>query len=109
MAEFSQLAAALEGEVAAAVTRAVEPLVSRIARLEGELVELRDRRPTPELDVLIDERGVALLAGVSPETVRAWRQRGGGPPWTKTGPRAIRYSRADVVAWLERRKLGVAR
>ena len=33
-------------------------------------------------------------------TLRSWRQRGEGPPWTKIG-RLIYYSRAGIGQWLK--------
>lgn len=42
----------------------------------------------------------AELLGIRPNTLEQWRLRGGiGPKFLKIG-RSIRYSEADVIAWL---------
>ena len=46
----------------------------------------------------LSETEVAERLGVSPFTVRAWRQRGHGPRFMKIG-RHVRYRLADVVSW----------
>jgi excisionase family DNA binding protein len=43
---------------------------------------------------------VAAFLGVTAPTVRSWKHRGKGPPCYEVGG-AVRYNRADVVAWLE--------
>lgn len=48
---------------------------------------------------LIDVEAVAKLLGVTRQTLYNWRREGSGPPWIAVG-RAIRYSRADLEAWL---------
>lgn len=39
--------------------------------------------------------------GVDEVTLWRWRRDGIGPRYHRVGPRAIRYARADVDAWLE--------
>lgn len=50
-------------------------------------------------ELLTTAQAAAYLT-VSQSAVRAWRVRGGGPPWVKVG-RAVRYQRRDLLAWLE--------
>ncbi|MGH4013153.1 MAG: helix-turn-helix transcriptional regulator [Pseudonocardiaceae bacterium] len=56
---------------------------------------------------LLTARQVAELLGVSLWTLRKWTRDGLGPQPHRLGPRAIRYSREDVNAWLRSRR-GVA-
>lgn len=50
---------------------------------------------------LVDEKAVAQLCGVSLGLVRKWRfQQHGGPPYVKLGS-AVRYSPADLEAFLK--------
>lgn len=42
----------------------------------------------------------AAMLGIHASTLRRWRLRGFGPPFTKVGPRNITYHRADVEAYL---------
>ena len=42
----------------------------------------------------------AKLLGMGASTLELWRARGTGPAWHKVGATAIRYSRADLDAWL---------
>lgn len=50
---------------------------------------------------------VAAYIGVRVKTLYNWRPLGKGPGAAKVG-RALRYSLADVDAWLEEQKSGVA-
>ena len=53
---------------------------------------------------LMTEAELARLLHVSLSTVKRLRVSGEGPPYVKIGPRAIRYRREDVEAWLKRRE-----
>lgn len=46
-----------------------------------------------------EEREVARLAGLSPRTLKRWRDMRSGPPFVKLG-RKILYRRDAVSAWL---------
>lgn len=46
------------------------------------------------------ERDVAEYLGTAPATVRFWRYAGTGPRYYRVG-RSIRYSKADVDAYLK--------
>ncbi|MGA2755468.1 MAG: helix-turn-helix domain-containing protein [Terracidiphilus sp.] len=51
-----------------------------------------------------DERQAARYLGVSEATLRFWRTQGNnGPRYFKAGAKLIRYRRADLDAWIERR------
>jgi len=51
----------------------------------------------------IDDVGAAEILGVSPGTLSVWRSTGRyNLPFVKIG-RKVRYRRADLLAWLERR------
>jgi predicted DNA-binding transcriptional regulator AlpA len=58
---------------------------------------------THDDDVLICTAEVALLLGVEPRTLAAWRQRAIGPVPVRLTSRTLRYRRSDVLAWVERR------
>ena len=45
---------------------------------------------------LIDERGAADFLDVTPRTMQAMRQRGGGPRFVRLSARAVRYRRVDL-------------
>ena len=53
---------------------------------------------------MLNENEVAAMLSLAPETLRAWRVRGKGPPFAKLGE-AIRYDEEDVKAWVEARKV----
>lgn len=61
---------------------------------------------TEQLTQLLSERDVSLETGIPAGTLRYWRARGLGPPYIRLGTRSPRYVRADVQAWLERRRVG---
>ncbi|MGF9764595.1 helix-turn-helix domain-containing protein [Microvirga sp. 0TCS3.31] len=44
---------------------------------------------------------VAERLSVSDATLKKWRREGSGPAFTKCGDRLVRYSEADVDAFLE--------
>jgi len=52
-------------------------------------------------DELLTETEAARVLKVSPRTLRRWRAVGEGPPWTRLGPRQVRYRRAALLRWLE--------
>lgn len=52
---------------------------------------------------LLDERAAAELLTVSPGTLSVWRSTGRyNLPFLKVG-RKVRYRRADLLTWLEKR------
>ncbi len=61
---------------------------------------------TPAAAVLTDEQLAAELA-VEPRTLRLWRHCR-GLPFVKITPRVIRYRRADIDAWLARRRVAIS-
>ena len=56
-----------------------------------------------DLNALLDETQAAVLLGVSPRALQAWRQRGGGPRFVRISSRCIRYRRRDLLMWSEER------
>lgn len=62
-------------------------------------------RPIPEYPaaLLVTAEAVFVLA-LSPRTLEALRLKGGGPPYIALTPRAVRYRRADLDAWIDARK-----
>lgn len=62
--------------------------------------------PTPldtEKRPILDSRQTSRLLGVTEAALRLWREKGGGPPWFKAGPRLVRYRRTDVDDWIDKR------
>lgn len=51
--------------------------------------------------VLTDEEAARELR-VSRRTLQRYRRHGGGPPYQRVGPRLVRYSLAEIRAWLAR-------
>jgi predicted DNA-binding transcriptional regulator AlpA len=49
--------------------------------------------------LLLNEREVSDLFGISTRTLQNWRQTGGGPIFHRLG-RSVRYRRADVEAFI---------
>ena len=61
-------------------------------------------RPIPEHpDALLFTAEAALLLGLSPRTLEAFRLRGGGPPFIAVTPKAVRYRRRDLEDWITAR------
>ena len=62
-------------------------------------------RPLPEHPgALLYTVEAAFLLGLSPRTLEALRLRGGGPPYIQVTPKAVRYRRRDLDAWLDARR-----
>jgi predicted DNA-binding transcriptional regulator AlpA len=57
------------------------------------------------LDSLVTEHEVARITGMSVATVRRWRLFRQGPPFRKLNS-AVRYSTAELMAWIESRPTG---
>jgi predicted DNA-binding transcriptional regulator AlpA len=49
---------------------------------------------------LLTEIRAAEVVSLSVKTLQAWRLRGVGPAYVKAG-KAVRYRRADLLAWIE--------
>ena len=54
----------------------------------------------PESSALLTTPELARKLRLTPRTVAIWRVQGKGPPYFKLG-RDVRYSLADLNAWLE--------
>ena len=54
---------------------------------------------------MLNQREAAKLIGVSPFTMNGWRHRRTGPPFIRISSRCVKYRRADVLAWLEARRV----
>lgn len=48
---------------------------------------------------MLTEVQAAKIISLSVRTLQAWRLRGVGPAYVKVG-KAVRYSRADLIAWI---------
>lgn len=51
-------------------------------------------------DALLNEAQTADFLNLSIRTLQAWRVKNAGPRFVRAG-RAIRYRRADLIAWVE--------
>jgi hypothetical protein len=61
-------------------------------------------RPIPQdPEALLLPAEAAYVLGVSPRSLEAWRVRGGGPPYLKISPRAVRYRRSTLFDWAAER------
>ena len=61
-------------------------------------------RPIPsDPNALLFPLEVAYLLGLDRRTLDSWRLRGDGPRFVRISARAIRYRRADLLAWIEAR------
>ena len=46
----------------------------------------------------------ALFLGVTPKTLRNWRSRRIGPPWSRPGLRSVVYRVGDLTAFMQGRR-----
>jgi predicted DNA-binding transcriptional regulator AlpA len=54
---------------------------------------------------LLNESEAAKIPALTGHAFRKYRQLGIGPPYIKISARCVRYRRADVLAWLEARRV----
>ena len=54
---------------------------------------------------LLTPAEAAEYVGLTEETLLRWRMRGQGPAFLKLGRKVVRYSRADIDAWAEARRV----
>jgi len=62
----------------------------------------QQHQETPE--VLTTEQAAAFLS-CSVQFLEIARCKGGGPPFSKCGPRLIRYRKSALLAWLAQREV----
>ncbi len=66
-------------------------------------------RASEDDSVLLTESEAARSLGFSSRTLQTWRSRGGGPPFIRISKRCVRYTQADLTAWIaERRRLSTS-
>ncbi len=54
-------------------------------------------------NALIDETAAGDFLGLTPRTMQAMRQRGGGPPYIVVSARCLRYTRRRLKIWADER------
>ena len=77
------------------------------AAIQGGAPDLPETDP-PETALaywnsLIDEKAGGDFLGLTPRTMQAMRQRGGGPPYIVVSARCLRYTRRRLKAWADER------
>lgn len=55
-------------------------------------------------DPFVDEKAAAKILGLSPRTLQKFRVVGGGPRYSKLGPKSVRYRVSEVNAWADARE-----
>jgi predicted DNA-binding transcriptional regulator AlpA len=72
------------------------------ATTETDRLASRDSRTAESSDLdLLKPREVAKALRTTENGLRRWRATGKGPRFIKLAGKAVRYRRADVVAWLQ--------
>lgn len=57
-----------------------------------------------EPDLLFREDRAADLLDVENRTLQAWRRKGTGPRYVRISARCIRYSRRELLRWIQERQ-----
>ena len=80
----------------------------RLGRIEGVLGRPRPFQPEsgpPRCPpALLNTADAAGYLGLKPQTLRAWRVRGGGPPYVRFGAKGrgtVAYKISDLDAWVD--------
>jgi predicted DNA-binding transcriptional regulator AlpA len=58
-----------------------------------------------EANDIVSEKEAGRFIGLVGHTLRKWRQLRIGPPYIKISARCVRYRRADLLRWLESRRV----
>lgn len=69
---------------------------------------MASHHPDSEQEKSYNTDGAADVLGISPVTLNQWRLRGKGPAFRRYG-RLIRYTRADLIAYMDACKVGGGR
>ena len=64
---------------------------------------MEDKEMEKEIRYLSDNE-VAVLTGMSVQTLRNWRFEGKGPAYSKIG-RSVRYAEKDIIEYMENRRI----
>lgn len=78
-----------------------DPVLSGLTKDADAKPEVALARITAEGPTFLDERQLARMLGLSVLTLQKWRYLRKGPPHQKMGSKAVRYSLAGVLRWLE--------
>jgi hypothetical protein len=65
--------------------------------------QIRTEARSDPARLLLNEVEAAAFLRVSPRALQKWRVNGRGPEFLRLSSRCIRYSRADLLGWLEER------
>jgi predicted DNA-binding transcriptional regulator AlpA len=53
------------------------------------------------MQLILDQKRVATILGISTRTLERYRLTGMGPPYAKIGGKLIRYRQSDLEAWVQ--------
>ena len=89
----------------------LEGMDIRLARIEGGLRSPQPPRseplPSHHPPALLSTADAANYLGLRPQTLRAWRFKGGGPPYIRFGAKArgtVAYKISDLDIWVNQRR-----
>ena len=91
----------------AAYSFGLEPKVHKYTKYTGSLRELNVfwnlylEGYFMSHQVLLSEKDVATILGLSSATIRDWRWQRTGPPFQAISPRCVRYDKVKLEEWIE--------
>lgn len=74
---------------------------------EPEIFSMLPAELGPNPENFFTEETLARHLGLAPITLRLWRRKATGPKYVKFGQRLVRYTRADVDAWVAKQTIGL--
>jgi excisionase family DNA binding protein len=78
-------------------------------RKSDSTAELSLGEPPPApMQRLLTTDDVAVMTGLSPETLAQWRWLKKEIPFVRLGKKCVRYRQSDIDAWLAKRLVSVA-
>ena len=72
----------------------------------GRVIKGMKRKQLLTTEGLTNEEGAAEFLKVSRRTMQGWRWNNRGPRYARLATGAVRYRRADLIAWIERCVVG---
>lgn len=67
----------------------------------ADIERIRTNPQQPAQDHVMTEKEAAEFLNLSVRTLQTWRYRGGGPRYFKIRRKLVRYTKSDLLAWLE--------
>jgi predicted DNA-binding transcriptional regulator AlpA len=77
----------------------------KLDKIEAQLDELRSLIIRSHMPEIMKPAEAAEALGITVDTLFSWRKDGNGPKYVQPTPRIVRYTRTDVLAWMQEHRV----